>query len=558
MAQLTAQQINLNGLVTFAGLDSAAQTKINNAATTAANAASTASTANATANAAALLHEVETISSNLKKFKNVCGITKDTNDFKGAFIITTPITPNRMVSIRIRGYNYLSKNETIDLMIGFYNYSGSITNTGYVNGGSFDPGTVQVAKVSASDTRAVVIIGNADTTWRYPKIIVEEVITGYSTVCPDSYKDGFTIEYAATVPTTYVHTVTLSGSNFKGDIAEVKSTADANDLLLASWCAANNKTLIDGAKLYTGSVTTEKLAALSVTAAKIASGAVTADKISVTSLEAIAAKIGGFTIGSTYLANNSTALGEITAGKADCVYVGIDGVSTNQITTSEYGTYKQTVKMFNGAIELSNVRTDTSSTAGNSASLLCGGSIDLADGTGRNLGISASEMILMNDGAVPGGTAYKVDIPSLYLYSDIQLYGGIWILEQNTGDSFYPYYMAGDVIDVNAYVLDTAGFISSSSTKVYFTVPVSKPIIGSPKVTASSVNGFVLRQRNSSTGGSYTHGSASDTYVKPSSYVAAIMPGGNSIRICATFSTTTNAVNNSPIGIQWSGKIVLS
>ncbi len=120
------------------------------------------------------------------------------------------------------------------------------------------------------------------------------------------------------------------------------------------------------------------------------------------------------------------------------------------------------------------------------------------------------------------------------------------------------FYEAGNTIDVSAYVLDTAGFISSSSTKVYFTVPVSRPILGTPTITASSVNGFVLRQRNSSTGGSYTHGSASDTYVKPSSYVAVIMPGGDSIRICATFSTTTNAVNNSPIGIQWSGKITLS
>lgn len=45
----------------------------------------------------------------------------------------------------------------------------------------------------------------------------------------------------------------------------------------ASWCHANDKTLINGAKIYTGSIT--------------------ADKINVKSLEAICAKIGGFTIG---------------------------------------------------------------------------------------------------------------------------------------------------------------------------------------------------------------------------------------------------------------------
>ncbi len=44
----------------------------------------------------------------------------------------------------------------------------------------------------------------------------------------------------------------------------------------AAWCHANDKTLINGAKIYTGSIT--------------------ADKINVNSLEAICAKIGGFTI----------------------------------------------------------------------------------------------------------------------------------------------------------------------------------------------------------------------------------------------------------------------
>jgi len=76
-------------------------------------------------------------------------------------------------------------------------------------------------------------------------------------------------------------------------------------------------------KIVAGAVTADKLAASAVTANKIAAGAVTADKISVSSLEAICAKIGGFTIGATYLANATTSL----VGSASSVYVGIDGIS---------------------------------------------------------------------------------------------------------------------------------------------------------------------------------------------------------------------------------------
>ncbi len=83
-------------------------------------------------------------------------------------------------------------------------------------------------------------------------------------------------------------------------------------------------TVINGARIVTGSITansiassaitTDKLTANSITAAKIASGAITADKISagavtaakisVTDLSALKAKIGGWTIASTYIGNS--------------------------------------------------------------------------------------------------------------------------------------------------------------------------------------------------------------------------------------------------------------
>lgn len=113
-----------------------------------------------------------------------------------------------------------------------------------------------------------------------------------------------------------------------------------------------------------------------------------------------------------------------------------------------------------------------------------------------------------------------------------------------------PYYRKGDIIPIT---FRGSGFVTTGSSYVGFTIPISKPIIGKPVVTARSVNGFVLRQN-----GKYTHGSAGGpvVWVTPSKYEVDFDSGY--ITIGATFSNTTNATNNDSIGIYWIGEIVLS
>lgn len=236
--QISASKVNLVGAVTFTSLDSSTQSQIN--------------TANTNASEALLRTEVETVVGNVKKFKNVCGYTYDNGTITGYLIITTPITPNRMVSIHVSGYNYVNASETIDLTIGFYNYSTAFISNGFVNKGSFPISSVQVAKVSSSDTRAVIIIGTASTVWTYPKIIVDEVFTGFSTVAPDSYKDGFSVAITATLPATYVHKLTIAGT-------DLKALSVANNQAIANWCYNNDETYINGAKIYTGSVSAAQI-----------------------------------------------------------------------------------------------------------------------------------------------------------------------------------------------------------------------------------------------------------------------------------------------------------
>ncbi len=136
---------------------------------------------------------------------------------------------------------------------------------------------------------------------------------------------------------------------------------------------------------------------------------------------------------------------------------------------------------------------------------------------------------------------------------DTNIYGKDVHIGSSAGGnvSFRPYYRAGDTI--SNITFRGAGYLTASSKELYFVVPLAKPIIGSPIISVTSVSGFKLRQNSK-----YTHGSSDSAYVTPSKYGVTLDPAGNYIRIAATFTTVTNAVTNSAIGIDWNGKITFS
>lgn len=110
-----------------------------------------------------------------------------------------------------------------------------------------------------------------------------------------------------------------------------------------------------------------------------------------------------------------------------------------------------------------------------------------------------------------------------------------------TADSYRPYIRQGDSFNVHVY---TAGFLSAGNAKVYFTIPLTRPIIGEPTVVCTSNGGFRMRQN-----GSYTHGCTSSTFVIPSRLSASAFYTVGVI-VEATFTDTTKSVNNAPIGID--------
>lgn len=115
--------------------------------------------------------------------------------------------------------------------------------------------------------------------------------------------------------------------------------------------------------------------------------------------------------------------------------------------------------------------------------------------------------------------------------------------------SYRPYRRRGDTMTLT---LRTAGYVTNGSKDVVFWIPISMPVIGSPTVTLTSGNGFILRQGNK-----YTHGSTATVYVTPSSYEAALAMM-NGIYAKAVFENITNVTNNDTIGIYWNGTITFS
>lgn len=158
-----------------------------------------------------------------------------------------------------------------------------------------------------------------------------------------------------------------------------------------------------------------------------------------------------------------------------------------------------------------------------------------------------------NNNTVIGFGNYDTKSGNTHIYGHDINFGVSNCASGSESSIFKVYLRKGDSItNLGIY---TAGYVTNEGKDVYFIVPLSRVVIDSPTITATSVNGFVLRQN-----GKYTHGSGySSGYVfaKPKSY-NVYHKYGIGLVIIATFNNTTNVINNAPIGVLWEGNIVLS
>lgn len=118
------------------------------------------------------------------------------------------------------------------------------------------------------------------------------------------------------------------------------------------------------------------------------------------------------------------------------------------------------------------------------------------------------------------------------------------------GIVYKPYYSSGDSINVEWY---GAGFVSNSSGSVYFSIPLSKPVIGCSNVSAESINGLIVRQSSV-----FVYGSSESSYAIPVSYSCSLSGDGGIVNVIATFGNTTNAQNEASCGVAASIKFTFT
>lgn len=151
-----------------------------------------------------------------------------------------------------------------------------------------------------------------------------------------------------------------------------------------------------------------------------------------------------------------------------------------------------------------------------------------------------------NGNFVIGRGNYDNKSGSTYVYGYDILLG---VSNIATPTTYRPYRRRGDSV---TWTVKTAGYVTNSGTEVTFFVPFAMPIYGNPTVSVTSGSGFVLRQGNK-----YTHGSSASAYAMPTKYTASMYAYAG-VFITATFSDTTNVVNNDSIGIVWNGTITFT
>lgn len=412
-ATLVANVINLKGLVTFSGLDSAAQSKINTAQSTADTAKNNAATAQSTANtaknnAATAQSTADTAKANAATAQSTANTAKtnaataqstaDAAKTAAANAQTTANTANSTANTAKT--NAATAQSTADTARAEIASLGKITVKKYdITGAS---GSVKWIKLGtlvsngdASNTIITVYSGNGYNGTANQNSQVEIIIkdgwqstqsaaTSFGVSVTRQNCESLTVKVMATahntcdvwvyMPWTYwngMYTIvgsytswTHSGANqsgapttgteqnlaYRANAENATTAANLANTTLANWCYNNDKTYINGGKIYTGTIaaaqiaanavtavkiasgaiTTDKLAAGAVTAAKIAAGTITADKINVTDLFSknitATGTITGVTLKSAVINSTSGNIGGFTIGKDTIsAYVPVSG-----------------------------------------------------------------------------------------------------------------------------------------------------------------------------------------------------------------------------------------
>lgn len=305
LAELVANDINLHGRVTFSGLDSSAQGKINTAQSTANSAQSTANSVQSTVNSNKSKWDgaaswTSSNGSNMTNLRNMIlkwtdNAVSTTTQINGGWIKTNTITADKIAL-------------------------GDFTN--YATDGSFELGVY-------SDSGYFSIVTSQKLTGT-KSLKMSAGVSGFKTFDLNKYKN-FAVYSGEKIYVSWwgrrenanqpaginIQIVDQNGNNLHYDISgttQMPETAANNTWIRYSYVATVQSTgyaLVQFKKRADGTLSgnwyVDEVVVRRMTSGElIVSGSITADKLSVTSLESISARIGGWTISGNNLMDDKT------------------------------------------------------------------------------------------------------------------------------------------------------------------------------------------------------------------------------------------------------------
>lgn len=316
-ATLISQYINLNGLVTFSGLSSDAQSKITSAGNTANSALSAAGTAQSTANSANSL--ASTANSTANSAKSLVDSLNSTTEKRYRLEVdlsSSTYDANKYYPVVLNG-GIPSE--------GMYKYECNVQlNSGSkpswsTHSGGFSVNLIAHMKAnewSTTDGNGYIEENYYEYCDKMPAYVTQ--YTYRSKVVFYLRGGGAYYLYSPVVndtATIYTTKTNLNNSDWPYYVEPTTTPSNSYVVMtpsvIGSWCSANDKTMINGGKIYTGSVTADKIAA----------NAITADKIAV---DAIKSK--------NYVANSAGSFLNLSNGSFDSKYLKWD--SSGKITST--------------------------------------------------------------------------------------------------------------------------------------------------------------------------------------------------------------------------------
>lgn len=213
------------------------------------------------------------------------------------------------------------------------------------------------------------------------------------------------------------------------------------------------------------------------------------------------------------------------------IYVQLDG---SDVLTPAF----TTVDMRNGERVMVMIKNHTAIVTGNVTSPAARSEdVKVVDTNIANAAKSATDyirreedLVVIEDTASEEDTVLRIDAKTLRFY-----------IKSITAE-YKPYYEFGDSIVLNWY---GTGYISNAGVDAYFSIPLAKPVIGSPNVTVTSVDGLTIRQNG-----------VANLHSQPT-YSATLDCDGGMINVIATLSSNAVA-DEASCGITASVTIVFS